>query len=47
MFIVSGEKSNLTAVYDLTLAYSDFLPQTEMDIVRGNFPKLVNFHITR
>ncbi len=34
-------------MYDLTLAYSDMVPQTEKDILRGNFPRTVNFHIVR
>lgn len=40
-------KLGLAAVYDLTLAYSDCVPQTEMDIIRGNFPTTVNFHVNR
>lgn len=35
------------AVYDLTVGYPDVIPQSEMDALRGIFPKIVNFHIKR
>lgn len=37
----------MKAVYDLTIGYPDLLPQSEMDVVRGVFPKNVHFHIKR
>lgn len=37
----------MKAVYDLTIGYPDLLPQSEMDVVRGIFPKNVHFHIKR
>ncbi|XP_066592498.1 lysocardiolipin acyltransferase 1-like isoform X2 [Prorops nasuta] len=37
----------LDAVYDLTIAYPDSVPQTEIDLITGKFPKEVHFHIER
>jgi len=37
----------MKAVYDLTIGYPDLLPQSEMDALRGVFPKNVHFHIKR
>lgn len=37
----------IKAVYDLTIGYPDLLPQSEMDALRGVFPKNVHFHIKR
>lgn len=37
----------IKAVYDLTIGYPDLLPQSEMDVLRGVFPKSVHFHIKR
>lgn len=37
----------LDAVYDLTIAYPDYIPQSEVDLIRGRFPREVHFHIRR
>lgn len=37
----------LDAVYDLTIAYPDNIPQSEVDLVKGKLPKEVHFHIKR
>lgn len=37
----------LDAVYDLTIAYPDNIPQSEVDLVKGKLPKEVHFHIER
>ncbi|XP_012265630.2 lysocardiolipin acyltransferase 1-like [Athalia rosae] len=37
----------LDAVYDLTIAYPDYVPQSEVDLVRGKLPKEVHFHVER
>lgn len=37
----------LDAVYDLTIAYPDYIPQSETDLIRGKFPDEVHFHIKR
>lgn len=37
----------LDAVYDLTIAYPDYIPQTEIDLIRGKLPDEVHFHIKR
>ncbi|XP_072760813.1 lysocardiolipin acyltransferase 1 isoform X3 [Anoplolepis gracilipes] len=37
----------LDAVYDLTIAYPDYIPQSEIDLIRGKFPDEVHFHIRR
>lgn len=37
----------INAVYDLTVGYPDVIPQSEMDALRGVFPKTVHFHIKR
>ncbi|XP_024881027.1 lysocardiolipin acyltransferase 1-like [Temnothorax curvispinosus] len=39
--------SYLDAVYDLTIAYPDYIPQSEVDLIRGKFPREVHFHIRR
>lgn len=39
--------SYLDAVYDLTIAYPDYIPQSEIDLIRGKFPREVHFHIRR
>lgn len=39
--------SYLDAVYDLTIAYPDYIPQSEIDLIRGKFPDEVHFHINR
>lgn len=35
----------LDAVYDMTIAYPDKLPKTELDMGRGHFPREVHFHV--
>lgn len=37
----------LDAVYDLTIAYPDYIPQSEIDLIMGRFPREVHFHIRR
>lgn len=37
----------LDAVYDLTVAYPDVLPKTEVDLVKGFIPKEVHFHVKK
>ncbi|KAH0539787.1 lysocardiolipin acyltransferase 1-like [Cotesia glomerata] len=37
----------LDAVYDLTIGYPDFVPQSEIDLVTGKIPKEVHFYVTR
>ncbi|XP_011267103.1 lysocardiolipin acyltransferase 1 isoform X3 [Camponotus floridanus] len=37
----------LDAVYDLTIAYPDRIPQSEIDLIRGKFPDEIYFHIRR
>lgn len=39
--------NQINAVYDLTVGYPDLIPQSEMDALRGVFPKRVHFHIKR
>ncbi|XP_012273608.1 lysocardiolipin acyltransferase 1 [Orussus abietinus] len=41
------KSSYLDAVYDLTIAYPDNVPQSEADLVKGNLPNEVHFHIKR
>lgn len=42
------QKANyLDAVYDLTIAYPDYIPQSEIDLIRGKLPGEVHFHIKR
>ncbi|GJQ78024.1 hypothetical protein Trydic_g2372 [Trypoxylus dichotomus] len=40
-------KNGLDALYDITLAYCDKIPQTEKDILWGNFPKKIKMHFRR
>ncbi len=35
----------LDAVYDLTVAYPDVFPKTEIDVYRGFYPREVHFHV--
>lgn len=37
----------LDAIYDLTIAYPDNVPQTEMHMVKFGLPKEVHFHVKR
>ncbi|CAH1724168.1 unnamed protein product [Aphis gossypii] len=41
------KNNQIKAVYDLTIGYPDLIPQSEMDALRGVFPKSVHFHIKR
>lgn len=42
------QKANyLDAVYDLTIAYPDYVPQSEIDLIRGKLPHEVHFYIKR
>ena len=43
-FVTDG---NLDAIYDVTIAYPDNLPETEGDLSRGKLPKEVHFYIKR
>ncbi|VVC25989.1 Acyltransferase, C-terminal domain,Phospholipid/glycerol acyltransferase [Cinara cedri] len=49
VFLADTMRTNkqLNAVYDLTVGYPDLIPQTEMDALKGVFPKNVHFHIKR
>ncbi|VDQ09662.1 unnamed protein product [Trichobilharzia regenti] len=38
---------NLTEVYDVTVAYPDFLPSPEINLVHGHVPREVHYHIRR
>lgn len=37
----------LDAVYDMTIAYPDVLPKTEIDVIKGIIPKEVHFHVNK
>ncbi|XP_011501073.1 PREDICTED: lysocardiolipin acyltransferase 1-like isoform X2 [Ceratosolen solmsi marchali] len=37
----------LDAVYDLTVGYPDFVPQSELDLLGGKIPDEVHFHVER
>ena len=39
--------SYLDAVYDLTIAYPDYVPQSEIDLITGKLPNEVHFNIKR
>lgn len=39
--------SYLDAVYDLTIAYPDYVPQSEIDLITGNLPNEVHFNIRK
>lgn len=41
------EANFFDAVYDLTIGYPDFVPQSEIDLVKGKFPNEVHFHVER
>ncbi|XP_076665329.1 lysocardiolipin acyltransferase 1 [Andrena cerasifolii] len=41
------QASYLDAVYDLTIAYPDYIPQSELDLIKGKLPSEVHFHIKR
>ena len=43
-FISDG---NLDAIYDVTIAYPDNLPETEADLAYGSIPSEIHFHIKR
>ena len=37
----------LHAIYDVTIGYPDKIPETEQDIIDGNLPNEIHFHIKR
>ncbi|XP_043495445.1 lysocardiolipin acyltransferase 1-like [Polistes fuscatus] len=42
------QKANyLDAIYDLTIAYPDYVPQSEIDLIKGKLPHEVHFYIKR
>lgn len=41
------KNKQLDAIYDITLGYSDNIPQTEYDVLCGVFPQKVHFHVRR
>ncbi|KAK9738334.1 Male sterility protein [Popillia japonica] len=40
-------KHALDSLYDITLAYCDRIPQSEKDMLWGNFPRKIKMHFTR
>ena len=46
-FFIIFADGGLHAVYDVTLGYPDIVPETEQDLMDGNFPNEVHFHIKR
>jgi len=40
-------RGNVSAVYDITVAYPDVLPQTEQFLLSGNMPKHIHIHVQR
>jgi len=42
-----AERGMLDAVYDVTLAYPDNKPETEMSLLKGQMPSKVNIHMVR
>ena len=43
----SFSDGNLDAIYDMTIAYPDNLPETEADLANGKIPTEIHFHIKR
>lgn len=41
------KNGNLDAIYDVTIAYPDNLPETEADLANGSIPSEIHFHIKR
>ncbi|XP_070578991.1 lysocardiolipin acyltransferase 1-like [Ptychodera flava] len=41
------KQSMLDAVHDITIGYPKNIPQNELDILKGNFPREIHFHIKR
>ncbi|XP_051471288.1 lysocardiolipin acyltransferase 1 isoform X3 [Apus apus] len=39
--------ANLDAIHDITVAYPQNIPQTEKQLLNGNFPKEIHFHVQR
>ena len=46
MYLPFSDKA-LDALYDVTIAYPFNIPQSEPDLILGNFPREVHFHIKR
>jgi hypothetical protein len=42
--MVQRLRGHVDAVYDMTIAYPDGLPQSELDLVKGCFPKEIHVH---
>lgn len=45
--VVSVLRDSVDAVWDMTIAYPDLIPQTEKTVFTGQFPKEVHFHLKR
>lgn len=44
---VSKLRNTVDAVWDISIGYPDFIPQTEESVFQGKFPKEVHFHFKR
>jgi lysocardiolipin and lysophospholipid acyltransferase len=40
-------RADIDAIYDITVAYPDYVPETEASIFTGKFPKEIHFHCHR
>jgi hypothetical protein len=44
VYMVQRLRGHVDAVYDMTIAYPDGLPQSELDLLKGCFPKEIHVH---
>lgn len=44
---VDSLRSTVDAVWDVTLGFPDYVPETEKSLLEGKFPQEVHFHVKR
>ena len=42
-----SKDGGLHAIYDVTIGYPDKIPEKEQDIIDGNLPNEIHFHVKR
>ena len=42
-----SKDGGLHAIYDVTIGYPDKMPEKEQDIIDGNLPNEIHFHVKR
>ena len=45
--LVQTMRGNIDAIYDITVGYPDYIPENEMGLFAGKFPKQIHLHCKR